>query len=178
MLTNGYRFWFKGGHVNMLTAPDASKDLQHAAGLLPEDGKVRLTKAQAITAARKVFSKLGYSDDMLGTEFEPNVELPETLDGHRIGPYKLTWPAANYTSDFDSVEIEIDAISGCPTHIFLLNRNLDRPEPPVNPRPACFESIENPRLPTTVTNDFEKRRIAQTLVPVLNDFLRRLIILG
>jgi hypothetical protein len=170
MLTNGYRFWFERGHIWLFYAPTAFNDVQDPKLIPRYYGEVHLNKTQAIAAARDTLKRLGYNEKMLYADFEPKVVLPPKVDGHTVARYQVEWESPNRS--YTSVSIEIDATTGKPLSIRLVDNSLNKADPVVDGVPPPDLKPRSSMQP--ISEDIEKAQIAQSLRTPVNDLIKRL----
>ena len=126
----GNRYVFTHGYVSEFCTPHAYYGLQDPALIPKLYGSVNMTRSEAIAAARAALGKLGYSEESLYADLEPEVLMPETNGTSIIPRFLVTWPAAN--KGLPSAQMEINAAERRIESIALFNLSLQR-EPPALP---------------------------------------------
>jgi len=159
-------YWFSFGYVQAFESAHAFYALQNP-NLVPNYyAPQNMTKEEAIELARKTIRKLGYTEEMLYADLEPEVYTP-AVDGTNIIPhYRISWPAAN--RDITSARFEINGNNKTIESIWFLNWNLVRDPPPIPGREQAPKAglVE---LPQSETNP-----LMLGVLPLIADFSKRL----
>ncbi|HWD20709.1 MAG TPA: hypothetical protein VHB20_15680 [Verrucomicrobiae bacterium] len=134
ILTNDYRFWFSRGHIRRFSVGFPYRELQDPGRISKFYGEVRLSRIDAVAAAKSALHKLGLTDEQVYANFDPIVHEPDKVGTNRVARYSIEWKKPN-EADFPSVEMEINATTGSPLFICLWGFDLDKADPVVNAEP-------------------------------------------
>jgi nitrogen fixation protein len=147
-LTNGYKFWFNDGHVDMMESPNCYFHLQNPDEIPRFYGTRRMTEGEAVEIARQTVRKLGYSPSWLKTD-KPKVEEPRTAtqDQPKVVPrFRVTWQRIALDSRKTIAEIEINTDAKRCEMFWLLGREFER-KPPDIPQPPVIAEPPAPAPP-------------------------------
>lgn len=153
-LTNGYKFWFLNGHIDMMESPNCYFHLQDPDEVPRFYGTKRMSEDEAVAMARQTVRKLGYNTSWLKAN-KPKVKEPFTpsQDRPKVLPrFRITWEKIALDSRRDRAEIEINTDSKRVEMFTLTGREFERkqpniPQPPVIAQPpAPAPPVEEPRL--------------------------------
>lgn len=133
VLKNGDIFWFNHGRVANFRTPNSIINIQHSDDISLFLGQVNITRDQAIQCARNTLQHVGYNEESLYADLEPEVELPPRIGTNIVPRYRIKWVAPN--SGLISAELEVNASNKRTEALFLLNLNTWRPPPslPIQP---------------------------------------------
>jgi hypothetical protein len=169
LLTNDYRFWFNHGHVQMFSVGTPYRALQDPKLAWKYFGEVRITKSEAISAARTILKKLGYTDHMFNADLDPKVVEPRSVQGRWIARYNVEWEKPNVA--MPSVEMEIDAASGRLLFITFTDRRLWKDDPVVDVDPPVGTKSQSNE---PITDQLERDNILKRASPLIEDAITRL----
>ena len=161
---NTYLFGFD--YVQSFETDHTYYQLQYPAPFTNFYGPLNMTKAEAIELARSTIRRLGYTEEMLYADLEPEVLMPPQLGTSIIPHFQITWPAPN--RDAASVQIEVNGAAKRIERIWLLNGNLER-----QPRALPGSAPARKRGPPEVPAD-EARRMLPKLLPHVTEFAKAL----
>ncbi len=152
-LTNGYKFWFNDGHVDMMESPDCYFHLQDPHEVPRFYGTRCMKEGEAVEMARQTVRKLGYSPSWLKTK--PTVEEPRTAiqDQPKVVPrFRVTWQRIALDGRKTIAEIEINTDAKRCEMYWLLGSEFDRkqpniPQPPIiQQKPTSSPPVEQSKL--------------------------------
>ncbi len=147
-LTNGYKFWFLNGHIDMMESPNCFFHLQDPDEVPRFYGTKRMTEDEAVELARKTVRKLGYNTSWLKAN-TPKIEEPWTpiQDRPKVLPrFRITWEKIALDSRRDRAEIEINTDAKRVEMFTLTGREFERKQPNI-PQPPVIPSEPSPTPP-------------------------------
>ena len=161
---NIYRFLF--GYVQSFESPHAYYDLQDPTHIPMFYGALNMTKAEAVELARTTIKKLGYSEEDLYADLEPQVVQPSPIGTNIIPHFLITWPAPN--RDTTSARFEINGGNRSIESIWLLNFKLFR-DPPMLPGFKGGKCKEVASL-----SDKKEKELVAAALPKIADYIKRI----
>jgi hypothetical protein len=165
---NGDWYCFASGYVDSYRSPHAYYALQEPE-LIPEFyGRVNMTRSEVVALARSVIKRLGYGEEQLYADLEPEVSSPADMWSNTIPHFRITWLIPNSFSAIPSVEIEVNAAARRIESIFLANPILKR-DPPSLPGVIVTNAFGPRELPLA-----EALGLMLDALPRIMDFARTL----
>lgn len=129
LLTNGYRFTYRQGHITSFYSPNS--DTREEADPRKIYGKVRYTKDQVREFATKQIRKLGYPDSAVFLDRPPFVGGGPDERNPTYARFRVTWKAPWTTRvdapDAQFTEAEVNGITLQLESLWLRSTNLFRP---------------------------------------------------
>ncbi len=139
-LNTGDTFWFEHGHVQGFESAQSYYALQDPEKIPRFYGSARLTRKEAVAAARRAIRQLGFTEEDLYADLEPKVTLPPPVEGHVIPRYRLEWTAPN-RENFTVADMEIDGETAAVRMVFFISSNLWRKPPKIGVQPKVILGI-------------------------------------
>ncbi|PWU21140.1 MAG: hypothetical protein C5B50_02435 [Verrucomicrobia bacterium] len=140
-LTNGCRFFYRGGMVECYDARDCFFDYLARTRVKDFTGAWRVSEQDAVQLARSAFGKLGYPLQSLGAQEKPEIERPYNVTN--VPRIKLDWVKGTTEGMMLSrAVVEVDADHAKVKSIHIFNHALARSMPNLGVSPDTSEVWE------------------------------------
>jgi hypothetical protein len=136
---NGSVYCFRYGYIQSFETVRSFYALQDPNRISEFYGPVKMTDHEVVQLARRVIKNLGYSQEMVYADLEPEVQHPQKIGTNTIPYFLIRWPAVNRA--ITSARFEINANTKSIESIWFLNWNLKRQTPLI---PGCELPKRNP----------------------------------
>ena len=141
--TNGYRFFYRRGMVEVMDAPDCFFNFPTPGVRVRHFlGKWEMNEAEATQLARAALTNLGYSVAAFEADKDPEIQRPYNV--MNVPRYRLEWVQSTGPVAHSYLAVEVDAEKKQVKSINLWHANFWRPPPDLGVSPDVPEIWEKP----------------------------------
>ena len=170
-LTNGCIFGFQHGHVKEFKTPDRYFEIEDFDLISRCYGSYHMTKREAVRLCRDAIRKLGYTEDALYADLDPQVRSGGQIGTNTIPRYLVTWVDPRDGST--SCSFEVNAEKRRLESIYFLSQALWRAPPTVDVQPTAPRGRQFRSRFQPVSLDYS-RALLPVALSAVDDYARRL----